>query len=425
MKVYSPRIVDSQLEKMLRRIGAVLVQGPKWCGKTTTVEQQAASVIYLDDPGKQKMYRQTAELNIGALMQGDTPRLMDEWQLFPQLWDAVRFEVDHRKAGGQFILTGSAVPLLPSEINHTGTGRFARLTMRTMTLQESGDSTASVSLRWLFEKHAEQPTGEAKIGLDRLAFLICRGGWPNSIGKQDEDALALAYDYYEAVMESDISRVDGVRRNAEMARRLTRSLARHQGAQVSLETIRQDMALNDEGAMGESSFAQYMNVLKSIFVVDDMPAWSPNLRSKTAIRTSDTRYFNDSSIAASALGVSPADLVQDLNTMGLMFETLAVRDLRVYADALDGRVYHYRDKSGLECDAVVHLRNGSYGLVEIKLGGDSLIEDGVKTLKALAEKIDTGKMKEPSFLMVLTGVGDYPLRRSDGVFVVPIGCLGV
>ena len=425
MKVYSPRIVDSQLEKMLRRIGAVLVQGPKWCGKTTTVEQQAASVIYLDDPGKQKMYRQTAELNIGALMQGDTPRLMDEWQLFPQLWDAVRFEVDHRKAGGQFILTGSAVPLLPSEINHTGTGRFAKLTMRTMTLQESGDSTASVSLRWLFEKHAEQPTGEAKIGLDRLAFLICRGGWPNSIGKQDEDALALAYDYYEAVMESDISRVDGVRRNAEMARRLTRSLARRQGAQVSLETIRQDMALNDEGAMGESSFAQYMNVLKSIFVVDDMPAWNPNLRSKTVIRTSDTRYFNDSSIAASALGVSPADLVQDLNTMGLMFETLAVRDLRVYADALDGRVYHYRDKSGLECDAVVHLRNGSYGLVEIKLGGDSLIEDGVKTLKALAEKIDTGKMKEPSFLMVLTGVGDYPLRRSDGVFVVPIGCLGV
>lgn len=425
MKVYSPRIVDNQLEKMLRRIGAVLVQGPKWCGKTTTAEQQAASVIYLDDPSKQKIYRQMAELNIVALLQGDTPRLMDEWQLFPQLWDAIRFEVDHRKVEGQFILTGSAVPPLTSEINHTGTGRFARLTMRTMTLHESGDSTASVSLRWLFDKHEEQPTGNATIDLDRLAFLICRGGWPNSIGKQDEDALALAYDYYEAVMESDISRVDGVRRNAEMARRLTRSLARHQGAQVSLETIRQDMALNDESAMGESSFAQYMNVLKSIFVVDDMPAWNPNLRSKTAIRTSDTRYFNDSSIAAAALGVSPANLVQDLNTMGLMFETLAVRDLRVYADALGGRVYHYRDKSGLECDAVVHLRNGSYGLVEIKLGGDSLIEDGAKTLKALAEKIDTGKMKEPSFLMVLTGVGDYPLRRSDDVYIVPIGCLGV
>lgn len=410
---------------MLRRIGAVLVQGPKWCGKTTTAEQQAASIVYLDDPSKQKMYRQTAELNIGALLHGETPRLMDEWQLFPQLWDAVRFEVDHRKAEGQFILTGSAVPPPTNEINHTGTGRFARLTMRTMTLLESGDSTGTVSLRWLFENHEEQPAGEAKIDIDRLAFLICRGGWPNSIDKADDDALALAYDYYDAVVESDISRVDGVRRNAEMARRLTRSLARHQGAQVALEVIRKDMAMNDEVSLGESSFAQYMNVLKSIFVVDDMPAWNPNLRSKTAIRTTDTRYFNDSSIAAAALGVSPTDLVRDLNTMGLMYEAMAVRDLRVYADALHGRVYHYRDKSGLECDAVIHLRNGSYGLVEIKLGGDSLIEDGAKTLKALAEKIDTGKMKEPSFLMVLTGVGDYPLRRRDGVYVVPIGCLGL
>ena len=403
----------------------MLIQGPKWCGKTTTAEQIAASKIYLDDPEKQKLYRQTAELNIVALLQGDTPRLMDEWQLLPQLWDAVRFEVDHRKAEGQFILTGSAVPPLTDEISHTGTGRFARLTMRTMSLLESGDSTGSVSLRWLFEKHSEQPQGMAGIDLDRLAFLICRGGWPNVVGKDDEDALALAFDYYDAVMDSDISRIDGVRRNAEMARRLTRSLARHQGAQVSLETIRQDMAANDEILQGESSFAQYINALKGIFVVDDMPAWNPNLRSKTAIRTMDTRYFNDPSIAAAALGVAPADLTQDLRTMGLMFETLAVHDLRVYAGALDGRVYHFRDKSGLECDAVVHLRNGDYGLVEIKLGGDFLIEEGVKTLNSLEEKIDTGKMKAPSFKMVLTGVGEYPLRRKDGVYVVPIGCFGL
>lgn len=425
MSVYRPRIADIQLKKMIRRIGAVLIQGPKWCGKTTTAEQIAASKIYLDDPEKQKLYRQTAELNIVALLQGDTPRLMDEWQLLPQLWDAVRFEVDHRKAEGQFILTGSAVPPLTDEISHTGTGRFARLTMRTMSLLESGDSTGSVSLRWLFEKHSEQPQGMAGIDLERLAFLICRGGWPNVVGKDDEDALALAFDYYDAVMDSDISRIDGVRRNAEMARRLTRSLARHQGAQVSLETIRQDMAANDEILQGESSFAQYINALKGIFVVDDMPAWNPNLRSKTAIRTMDTRYFNDPSIAAAALGVAPADLTQDLRTMGLMFETLAVRDLRVYAGALDGRVYHFRDKSGLECDAVVHLRNGDYGLVEIKLGGDFLIEEGVKTLNSLEEKIDTGKMKAPSFKMVLTGVGEYPLRRKDGVYVVPIGCFGL
>lgn len=425
MNQYRPRIVDNQLERMLRRIGAVLVQGPKWCGKTTTAEQKAASVIYMDDPSRKKMYLQTAELNIKMLLQGDAPRLMDEWQLIPQLWDAVRFEVDHRKADGQFILTGSAVPALTDEISHTGTGRFARLTMRTMSLLESGDSTGTVSLQWLFENHNEQPAGAANIDLDRLAFLICRGGWPNSIGKPEEDAIDLAYDYFNAVVESDISRVDGVKRNAELARRLTRSLARHQGGQVSLETIRKDMAANDEHFLGETSFAQYMNALKSIFVVDDMPAWNPNLRSKTAIRASDTRYFNDPSIAAAALGVSPIDLTHDLNTMGLMFETLAVRDLRVYANALNGNVYHFRDKSGLECDAVIHLRNGSYGLVEIKLGGNTLIEEGAKTLKTLAEKIDTTRMSEPSFLMILTGVGDYPFRRDDGIYVVPIGCFGV
>lgn len=425
MNQYRPRIVDNQLERMLRRIGAVLVQGPKWCGKTTTAEQKAASVIYMDDPSRKKMYLQTAELNIKMLLQGDTPRLMDEWQLIPQLWDAVRFEVDHRKADGQFILTGSAVPALTDEISHTGTGRFARLTMRTMSLLESGDSTGTVSLQWLFENHHEQPAGAANIDLDRLAFLICRGGWPNSIGKPEEDAIDLAYDYFNAVVESDISRVDGVKRNAELARRLTRSLARHQGGQVSLETIRKDMAANDEHFLGETSFAQYMNALKSIFVVDDMPAWNPNLRSKTAIRASDTRYFNDPSIAAAALGVSPINLTHDLNTMGLMFETLAVRDLRVYANALNGNVYHFRDKSGLECDAVIHLRNGSYGLVEIKLGGNTLIEEGAKTLNTLAEKIDTTRMSEPSFMMILTGVGDYPFRRDDGIYVVPIGCFGV
>lgn len=422
---YRPRIVDNQLERMLRRIGAVLIQGPKWCGKTTTAEQKASSIIYLDDPSRKKMYAQAAELNIQMLLQGDTPRLMDEWQLIPQLWDAVRFEVDHRKADGQFILTGSAVPAQIDEISHTGTGRFARLTMRTMSLLESGDSSGDVSLQWLFEKHDEQPSGMSNINLDKLAFLICRGGWPNTIDKSEEDALDLAYDYYTAVVESDISRVDGVMRNSELARRLMRSLARHQGGQVSLETIRKDMSRNDEHTLGESSFAQYMNALKSIFVVDDMAAWNPNLRSKTAIRTSDTRYFNDPSIAATALGISPADLTNDLNTMGLLFETLAVRDLRVYANALNGNVYHYRDKNGLECDAVIHLRDGSYGLVEIKLGGNTLVEEGAKTLKALAEKIDTGRMKAPSFMMVLTGIGDYPFRRNDDVFVVPIGCFGV
>lgn len=425
MKSYKPRIADVQLTNALRRIGAVLVQGPKWCGKTTTAEQASSSVIYLDDPEKQSLYNQTAEINIRALLQGETPRLLDEWQLIPRLWDAVRFEVDHRKSEGQFILTGSAVPPITNEINHSGTGRFARITMRTMSLWESGDSSGNVSLRWLFEKHDEQPEGMSKIDINQLAFLICRGGWPNTIDKGAADALALSFDYYDAVVESDISRVDGVRRNAEWVRRLMRSLSRHQGMQVPIESIRQDMLTNESAPLGESSFAQYINALRAIFVIDDMPAWNPNLRSKTAIRTSDTRYFNDPSIATAALGIGPADLVNDLNTMGLLFETLAVRDLRVYAQALDGNVYHYRDKNGLECDAVVHLRNGRYGLIEIKLGGKTLIEEGAKTLKSLAEKIDTTRMQEPSFMMVLTGVGDYPFRRSDGVYVVPIGCFAL
>lgn len=425
MKSYKPRIADVQLTNALRRIGAVLVQGPKWCGKTTTAEQASSSVIYLDDPEKQSLYNQTAEINIRALLQGETPRLLDEWQLIPRLWDAVRFEVDHRKSEGQFILTGSAVPPITNEINHSGTGRFARITMRTMSLWESGDSSGNVSLRWLFEKHDEQPEGMSKIDINQLAFLICRGGWPNTIDKGAADALALSFDYYDAVVESDISRVDGVRRNAEWVRRLMRSLSRHQGMQVPIESIRQDMSTNESAPLGESSFAQYINALRAIFVIDDMPAWNPNLRSKTAIRTSDTRYFNDPSIATAALGIGPADLVNDLNTMGLLFETLAVRDLRVYAQALDGNVYHYRDKNGLECDAVVHLRNGRYGLIEIKLGGKTLIEEGAKTLKSLAEKIDTTRMQEPSFMMVLTGLGDYPFRRSDGVYVVPIGCFAL
>lgn len=423
MSRYRPRIVDNQLERMLRRIGAVLVQGPKWCGKTTTAEQKAASIIYLDDPSKQKLFQQTAELNIKALLQGDTPRLMDEWQLVPQLWDAVRFEVDHRGEEGQFILTGSAVPASTDNINHTGTGRISRLTMRPMSLFESGESNGSVSLKWLFSQPESQPPGIANIDINDLAFLICRGGWPNSVGKQKDDALALAFDYFDAVTESDISRVDGVKRIPEKVRRFMRSYARHQGTQTSVDVVKQDMLSNEDNTISENSIINYIDALKMIFVIEDMAAWNPNLRSKTAIRTSDTRYFVDPSIATAALGLGPSDLLNDLNTMGLLFETLAVRDLRVYADALDGKIYHYRDKTGLECDAVMHLRNGSYGLIEIKLGGDTLIAEGVETLTNLSKKIDTTKMLAPSFLMVLTGIGDYAYRRNDGVYVVPIGCL--
>ena len=417
---YRPRIADMMLARKLEGMGAVLIEGPKWCGKTTTAEQIAKSILYMDDPEIKAQNMSMAELNPKRLLRGENPRLIDEWQLAPQLWDAIRFEVDHRHDVGQFILTGSAVPVSTKEITHSGTGRYSWLTMRPMSLYESGDSTGEVSLGALFN-HA-MPDGDANLNLDRLAFLICRGGWPQAVNMRDEIALDLAINYYDGVVHSDINRADGVQKNTERVKRLMRSFARNQGAQVPNTVIAADITANDS-AINEETVASYINALKMIFVIEDMPAWNPNLRSKTAIRASDNRYFVDPSIATAALGIGPSDLVNDLNTMGLFFETLCVRDLRVYADSLGGSVYHYRDKDGLECDAVVHLRNGSYGLIEIKLGGQRLIDEGAKSLKALSDKIDTTKMKAPSFLMVLTGIGDFAYQRADGVMVVPIGSL--
>lgn len=420
---YRERIADKMLREKLDAMGAVLIEGPKACGKTTTAEQQAKSVIYIDDPTKQAQYKLMAQTNIGALLDGATPRLLDEWQMLPQLWDAIRFTVDHREGDGQFILTGSAVPADTSEIHHSGAGRYGWLLMRPMSLWESGDSTGEVSLGKLFTS-PEAIGASSHVDIARLAYLICRGGWPRAIAKQTEkSALQQVVEYYRAIVGSDISRVDNVRRDSERAMRIMRSYARHQGAQVSVATISKDISANEVDAVSESTIKAYLTALRKIFVIEDMRAWNPNLRSKTSIRTSDTRYYVDPSIAVAALGLGPEDLTNDLETMELLFETLCMRDLRVYADAIDGNVYHYRDKSGLECDAVVHLRNGQYGLIEIKLGGDSLIEDGVKTLTALSSLIDTTRMKAPAFKMVLTGVGDYAYCRPDGVYVVPIGTL--
>ena len=422
MKKYRKRIADAILSRKLEGKGAVLIEGPKWCGKTTTAEQIAGSVLYMDDPEKKEQNITMADLSPKRLLQGASPRLIDEWQLAPKLWDAIRFEVDHRGELGQFILTGSAVPSDTKEITHSGTGRFAWLTMRPMSLYESGDSTGQVSLKDLFDG-GTKVDGSSKLNIERLAFLVCRGGWPQAIDMRDEIALDQATDYYDAVVHSDINRADGIRKNTEKVKRLMRSYARNQGTQIPNTVLAQDVIDNDESPIGEETVSLYVNALRKIFVVEDMPAWNPNLRSRTAIRSSDTRYYIDPSIAAAALGIGPNDLINDLNTFGFLFETLCVRDLRVFADALNGEVYHYRDKDGLECDAVIHLRNGKYGLIEIKLGGDKLIEEGAKTLKSLRDKIDTDKMNAPSFLMVITGTGDYAYLRPDGVSVVPIGCL--
>lgn len=428
-------MADRLLAEKLEAFGAVLIEGPKYCGKTTLATQQARSILSMADTDTLGQNLALARTNISRLLAGETPRLIDEWQIAPQFWDAVRNEVDKRNEDGQFMLTGSAVPPKPKKdesgniieeenIHHTGTGRISRLRLRTMSLWESEDSTGDVSLEELFI-NPDTVDGVSDIDLDRLAYLTCRGGWPKAVLKKSEKAaLAQAFDYYDSVVSNDIKRVDDIDRDEELTKRIMRSYARNQGTQATVGTILADIKSNGDERMSDSTVYSYIKALKEIFVIEDSIAWNPNLRSKTAIRTSDTRYFIDPSIATAALGMGPKDLINDMATFGFIFETLAIRDLRVYADALDGKVYHYRDKNNLECDAVIHLRNGSYGLVEVKIGGTEPIREGAESLKTLSSKIDSTRMKTPSFMMVLTGIGNFAYKRpEDGVLVVPIGCL--
>ena len=341
---YRPRIADKLLENKLKGMGAVLVEGAKWCGKTTTGEQHAASVLYMDNPKDRTSNIQMVKINPDFLLNGATPRLIDEWQIAPELWDAVRFAVDHRDEDGQFILTGSVTPLSDEDdekIHHSGVGRIARLRMRPMTLWESGDSTGEISLGVLFQG-AEDVFGSCDKELYDIAWLMCRGGWPRAVNQSKDIALGRAFDYYDTVVNVDVKEPDKVERNPERVKLLMRSYARNQGAQVSLGAICADMRANDSDTLDDRTVYSYLRALRGIFVIEDTKAWNPNLRSKSAIRTSDTRYFTDPSIAVAALGIGPDDLMNDLNTMGLFFETMCMRDLRVYAQALDGDVYHYR-----------------------------------------------------------------------------------
>ncbi len=435
MNGYKNRVADRLLAEKLEAFGAVLIEGPKYCGKTTLASQQAGSILSMADTDTLGQNLALARTNISRLLAGETPRLIDEWQIAPQFWDAVRNEVDKRNEDGQFMLTGSAVPPKPKKdesgniieeenIHHTGTGRISRLRLRTMSLWESEDSTGDVGLEELFI-NPDTVDGVSDIDLDRLAYLTCRGGWPKAVLKKSEKAaLAQAFDYYDSVVSNDIKRVDDIDRDEELTKRIMRSYARNQGTQATVGTILADIKSNGDERMSDSTVYSYIKALKEIFVIEDSIAWNPNLRSKTAIRTSDTRYFIDPSIATAALGMGPKDLINDMATFGFIFEALAIRDLRVYADALDGKVYHYRDKNNLECDAVIHLRNGSYGLVEVKIGGTEPIREGAESLKTLSSKIDSTRMKTPSFMMVLTGIGNFAYKRpEDGVLVVPIGCL--
>ncbi len=409
--------------RKLQGKGAVLVQGPKWCGKTTTAKQIAASLLDLGDTSVLNNSLETLHILPKKLLEGATPRLIDEWQTIPELWDMIRSEVDRRGEVGQFVLTGSSMPIDETKRLHSGNGRYGWINMRPMSLWESGESTGSISLGNIFDGADIEPQ-ENKLSINDIAFLLCRGGWPQATFMEGDIALDQARDYYEAIYKIDIHRIDNVRRSSERTRLLMRSYARNSGSAIPFSKMSADIKENDNADISYETISDYVDALKKLFVIEDMPAWNPNLRSKAAIQSSDTRYFIDPSIATSALSVGPEDLVNDIRTFGLLFESMAVRDLRVYADALNGEVFHFRDSSGLECDAVLHRRNGTYGLIEIKLGGRENIEKGVATLSKLLDKIDTEKMKAPSFMMVLTAVGQYAYRRpEDGIYVVPIGCL--
>jgi len=415
---YMPRSIDAVLEEALESSGAVLIEGAKWCGKTRTAKEKSVSTLLMQDPDKSASYIKMADTKPSLLLKGECPRLLDEWQIAPVLWDAVRFAVDERNMAGQFILTGSAVPK-DNAAQHTGTGRISRLLMRPMSLYESGESNGSVSLDDLF-KGIEQIESLSSLTIEELAFAIVRGGWPASIGASEKISIRKATDYVEAVINLDVSRVDGIEKSPARVRAVMRSLARNISTMAKISTIHRDTTA-DDNSVSEKTISSYINVLKRIFVVEDLPAWNPAMRSKTALRTSPKRYFVDPSIATAVLRATPQSILKDFNTFGFLFESLCIRDLRIYSQRLDGEVYHYRDKSNLEADAVIHLHDGRWAAIEVKLGSKE-IDEAAQNLLRLKEKIHLGRMESPSFLAVITGT-EYAYQRKDGVFIIPIGCL--
>lgn len=416
---YFDRLGDLELKLALETSGAILIEGPKWCGKTSTALMASKSVIYMQNPDYSASYLEVANHQPSILLRGEVPRLIDEWQMAPVLWDAVRFEVDQRAELGQFILTGSAVPT-DNATAHTGTGRIARMRMRTMSLFESKESNGEISLSDLFEGRQIVETSMSNLKIEDIAFVICRGGWPSTLKLSENAALKNAFDYTEAVINYDVSEVDQVEKNPERVRLLMRSLARNIATIANYQTIKEDMEAND-AVISDKSIASYINALKRIFVVEDVPAWMPSLRSKTAIRTSEKRHFVDPSIATAVMRIKPQALLNDFEYFGFLFESLCTRDVRVYAQSIDGDVFHYRDKNNLEADLIIRLRDGRWAGIEVKLGQKQIDEAAANLLK-LKNIIDVEKMGEPSFLMVITG-GQFAFQRPDGVWVVPIGCL--
>lgn len=421
MKSYIPRILDVLLEEYLQTFGAVNIQGPKWCGKTTTAEQKAKSIIRFQDPDQGESNRMMAEINASYLLKGAYPRLLDEWQVVPPIWDAVRLAVDNEQEEGMFILTGSSVPV-DDGIHHSGTGRISRLVMRPMSLFESGESNGSVSLSSLFSSTTPIDPQKSEITIPDLAFLMCRGGWPASVNKSEKSALLIAQEYIVSLAESEVSRTSGSKKNPQRVMNLLRSYARNISTLATNESIIGDIQANDL-SFSETTYYEYLNALQRLYIVEDVPAWNPAIRSKTALRSRSKHELADPSLVVAGLGLSSDVLLKDLPFMGFVFETLCIRDLRVYSQKMGGSISYYHDRYDLECDCVLHLRDGRYALIECKMGGNG-IDEGAEHLLELVRLIKLHKMQAPSFLMVLTA-SEIAYERPDGVKVVPIGCLGV
>ena len=424
MNNYRKRIVDEILPLKLSSSAAVLVEGPKWCGKTTTCLQIAKSCVFMDEPTKRDQNIELASIAPEKILSGDFPRLIDEWQIAPQIWDAIRFKADRESIIGGFMITGSAVPVDIDELKHSGTGRFSWVRMRPMSLWESGESSGAVSLSGLFGGEMISVEDAKSWELEQMAEIVCRGGGPQALMMKGRARFETAKNIVQAIVERDISRVDKIGRNTDRALKVMRSYARVQGTQASARVIKADIASNEMMSIDDDTIYSYINALRKLFVIEDSHAWCPNLRTKDSVRSSDTKYFVDPSIAVAALGVGPGELMNDLKTFGFMFETMAVRDLRVYAELLGGEVRHYHDKAGLECDAVIHLPNGEYALFEVKMGGQRLIDEGVRTLNSLDSLIAGKKLRKPTFKMIITAVGEYAyVRKEDGIMVCPLSSL--
>lgn len=419
--MYYERLIEKEIERKLKSSGAVLVAGPKFCGKTTTCMKYQKSFVKLNT----KQAIAMARINPGGVLDGETPRLIDEWQKAPDIWNQVKDDLDFHYEFGKYILTGSSTPADKTEVHHSGAGRITPVRMRPMSLWESKESKGTVSLSELFKGGKPIPWDlNPDFSLSDVAHLICRGGWPISVLAPKEIAIEITKNYYNGLFVFEDCENERFRnKNPEIMKMIVRSYARHISTEAAVSTIIADVRQSNERTMDTKTYDDYNEALNDIFIIEDMPAWNPNIRSKTSIRSTPTRHFVDTSIACRALGAGPEDLLNDLESFGLFFEDMAVRDLRIYSEVLGGEVRHYRDNAGLECDAVIHLENGSWGAVEIKLGGDDLIEAGASSLKLLKAKIEEkSNEKSPSFLMVLTAVGGA-YQREDGVFVVPINLL--